>query len=79
MRSITIEAPAGAAVSLLPASASDLLPRAGDVPRRAPETDAMECHVEITWTVPAPGRVPLPLRPPRAMAIELLDACRVAR
>jgi hypothetical protein len=77
-RSIMVEAPAGAAVSLLPASARDLLRVPVTSREGRPETDARDCHVEITWTAPAPGRVPLPLRPPRAMAVELLEACRVA-
>ena len=63
-RSITVEAPAGAAVSLLPASAGDLLPVPVTSRDGRPETDANKCHVEITWTAPAPGRVALPLRPP---------------
>jgi hypothetical protein len=75
---ITIEAPSGAAVSLLPASAGDLLPVPVTSRAGGPETDASTCHVEITWTVPAPGRVPLPLRPSRSMGLELLDACRIA-
>ncbi len=77
-RLIAIEAPSGAAVSLLPASARDLLPVPVTRREGSPETDASTCRVEITWTVPAPGRVPLPLRPPSSMALELLDACRVA-
>ncbi len=77
-RSITIEAPAGAAVSLLPASANDLLPAPVMSPDGAFATDASECRVEITWTAPAPGRVAMPLRPTRATALELLAACRAA-
>ena len=56
-----------------------LIARASDCHAKGrPETDASTCHVEITWTAPAPGRVPLPLRPPSSMGLEILDACRVA-
>ena len=78
-RSITIEAPAGAAVSLLPASARDLLPVPVTSPRRAAgnRRDATAASKS-----PGPRRLrvgsPLPLRPPRAMAVELLEACRAA-
>ena len=73
---IAIEAPVGAALSLLPPSASDLLPvqvTTGTGPR---DSDATTCQLEITWTAPAPGRIPLPLRPARTMMLDLLDACR---
>jgi len=46
--SITIEAPSGAAVSLLPAAASDLLPLPVTSREGVPATDASTCHVEIT-------------------------------
>ena len=71
-----IEAPAGAAVSLLPPSVRELLPVPVTTDEGRPEPAANTCEVEITWTVPAPGRIPLPLRPPRAMMLDLLDACR---
>src|SRR5271157_106852 len=77
-RLIAIEAPSGAAVSLLPASAGDLLPVPVTAREGRPEADTSTCHVEITWTVPAPGRIPLPLRPPSSLGLEILDACRVA-
>jgi hypothetical protein len=75
---ITIEARAGAAVSLMPTAAGDLLPVAVTSREGRPEADASTLHVEITWTIPAPGRVRLPLRPPSSMGFEILDACRVA-
>jgi hypothetical protein len=77
-RLITIEVPSGAAVCLLPPSVADLLPVPVTRCERAQEADSSACSVEITWTVPAPGRAPLPLRPPRSMGIELLDSCRLA-
>jgi hypothetical protein len=77
-RSITIEAPRGAALSLLPPSAGDVLP-APITQREAPAgTDSTTCHLEITWTTPSPGRVALPLRPPSSMATEILEACQVS-
>jgi hypothetical protein len=74
---ITIEAPSAAAAFLLPESAGDLLPVPLATRGAAPETGASACHVEITWTAPAPGRVALPLRPPSRSGRDLLDACRV--
>jgi hypothetical protein len=77
-RWITIEAPSEAAASLLPASAGELLPVPVNPRAGLPDAATSTCHVEITWTVPAPGRIPLPLRPPLALGLEILDACRVA-
>ncbi len=77
-RSITVEAPAGAAISLLPASAASLLPAIRTDRAERSETDANTRYVEITWTTPAPGRLPLPLRPPSSMSLDVLDACRTA-
>jgi hypothetical protein len=78
---ITVEAPAGAATGLLPASARDLLGVPVTEPgtradTRAEAAGATIPHVEITWTTPAPGRLPLPLRPPASISLEILDACR---
>jgi len=75
-RPVTIEAPPGAAVSLLPHAATEVLPvsvrtRSGATPENRDGT-----RVEITWTVPPPGSVPLPLRPPSSIALEVLHACR---
>jgi hypothetical protein len=75
--SIIIEVPGGAALALLPASARDLLPAPVTLRKGGQETDASKSHFEITWTVPAPGRASLPLRPPSSMALEILDVCRV--
>ena len=75
---ITIEAPAGAAMSLMPTVAGDLLPVPVTSREGLLEPDASTLHVEITWTTPAPGRVRLSLRPPSSMGFEILDACRVA-
>jgi hypothetical protein len=77
-RLIMIEVPSGAAVSLLPASAGDVLPVPVTVRGGQPEDGTNTCHVEITWTVPAPGRLALPLRPTSTLSLEILDACRVA-
>jgi hypothetical protein len=74
--SIRIEAPAGAVVSLLPESASDLLPAPITVRDGRSEPHMSLRTVEITWTNPGPGRCALPLRPPVSMAIEILHACR---
>ena len=73
---ITIEVPSGAALSLLPASAGEVLPVPVTRRERTEATDASACRVEITWTAPAPGRAPLPLRPAGSVGLEILDACR---
>jgi hypothetical protein len=77
-RAITIEARSGAAVSLLPAAVLDVLP----VPVTSVEAPAQTAEgsrrFEITWTMPAPGRIALPLRPPASGGAELLGACRMA-
>jgi hypothetical protein len=75
---IKIEAPREAAVSLMPSSAAGLLPVPVTTREEQVETDESTCHVEITWTEPAPGRMRLPLRPTAAMGPEVLDACREA-
>jgi hypothetical protein len=74
---IMFEAPPEAAVSLLPESASALLRAPVTARAGPPEPNTSACHVEITWTVPAPGRIGLPLRPPSAMALrESILGCR---
>jgi hypothetical protein len=76
---IMIEAPPDAAIFLLPESAGEILTvpvraRTGDHSESSPDTR----RLEITWTAPAPGRTPLPLRPPSNMAMDLIDASRAA-
>jgi hypothetical protein len=75
---LVIEAPAGAAVSLLPASASDVLPAPVTTRAGEPGSNASNSQLEITWTIPAPDRIPLPLRPPSTLGLDILDACRAA-
>lgn len=73
-----LEAPPGAAVSLMPAAVSGRLPALADSSEERTELDANVPRVEITWTAAAPGRIPFPLRPPALMSLEILEACRDA-
>ena len=73
---VPIEVPTGAAASLLPPSAIDLLPGVVTVRDGLPAEGASPSPLEITWTVPSPGRRRLPLRPSSAMSLEILEACR---
>ncbi len=75
--SIRIEAPPEAAVSLLPASARVLLPAPLSSGEERPEIGSTTHRVDVTWTAPEPGRIPLGLRPPLSMGLDILDACRV--
>jgi hypothetical protein len=74
---IAIEAPAGAAVSLLADSLEAVLPSPVTLSDGQTYLVARTHRLEITWTVPAPGRIGLPLRPPSAMALrESILGCR---
>jgi hypothetical protein len=73
---VVIEAPPGAAVSLLPPSARSLLPAPVTSVEEHSATNSDVPRLEISWTTPSAGRIPLPLRPPAALGFDLLEACR---